>query len=455
MKLYNTLTKQKEIFIPLKPGKIGLYVCGITVYDYCHLGHARVFVAFDMMVRFFKMQGWDVTYVRNITDIDDKIIKRAAENNETIQSLTGRFIQEMDEDMGKLGVIKPDLEPRATEHIQEMLDLIQLLIDKGIAYVADNQDVYFSVEKFPAYGELAHKELDKLQSGARIDIELAKKNPLDFVLWKHSKPNEPAWDSAWGAGRPGWHIECSAMSIKCLGHSMDIHGGGADLKFPHHENERAQSEGATGQTFVNTWMHVGFVQIDKEKMSKSLHNFLTIKDMLAQYEGEVIRYFLLASHYRSPVNYSQDSLELAKNALTTLYTALRGVTIQEGFSEKPYEANFVAAMEDDFNTPEALGVLFELVHDLNIAKTDNSEVAPALAYTLKKLANTLGFLEKDPNVFLQGPDSNSLEIDNLIAERKQAREQKNWARADELRKILDSQNIIIEDSTEGTLWRRK
>lgn len=434
---------------------MGLYVCGITVYDCCHLGHARVFVAFDMVVRFFKMRGWDVTYVRNITDIDDKIIKRAAENNETIESLTNRFIHEMDEDMGQLGVIKPDQEPRATDHIQEMLDLIQILMDKGIAYVGDNSDVYFSVEKFPAYGELAHRELDKLQSGARIDIELAKKNPLDFVLWKQSKPNEPFWDSPWGKGRPGWHIECSAMSMKCLGHSMDIHGGGADLKFPHHENERAQSEGATDQTFVNTWMHVGFVQIDKEKMSKSLHNFLTIKDMLAQYEGEVIRYFLLASHYRSPVNYSQESLDLAKNALTTLYTALRGVTLEEGPLEKRYEDHFIEVMEDDFNTPEALVVLFELAHDLNIAKTDNVSLVPALAYALKKLANTLGFLEEDPDVFLQGDNVNSAEIDNLIAERKEARAQKNWARADEIRKILDSQNIIIEDGAQGTLWRQK
>lgn len=465
LKIYNTLTKQKEIFHPIEPGKISLYVCGITVYDDCHIGHARVFVAFDMVIRFLKMMGWQVQYVRNITDIDDKIIKRAGENNESVQTLTARFIEEMEKDTHQLGVLKPDSEPRATQYIGEMIALIQSLMDKKIAYIGESGDVYFSVEKFPAYGELAHKDLDKLQSGARVEIELAKKSPLDFVLWKQSKENEPAWDSPWGAGRPGWHIECSAMAMKCLGKTIDIHGGGADLKFPHHENERAQSQGATNQQFVNTWMHVGFVQTDKEKMSKSLNNFFTIKDVLNQYEGEVIRYFLLASHYRSPVNYSQEQLVLAHNALTTLYTALRGVNIEnrENRSENRYEQAFIAAMSDDFNTPEALVVLFELARDLNIAKTnksdDNQVAIQEIAGTLKSLANSLGFLERDPELFLQGQNNtantDNTEIDDLIAQRVIARETKDWARADELRKILDSKQVIIEDTPEGTLWRRK
>jgi len=325
LKIYNSLTKEKELFTPINSGIIDLYVCGITVYDHCHMGHARVFVAFDAIVRFLRMMGWKVNYVRNITDIDDKIIKRAFENKESIQDLTARFIQEMDNDSEALGVLAPDRQPRATEYITQMLSLIEDLISKDIAYIADNDDVYFSVEKFPAYGELAHKSLDKLRSGARIEVEVAKKSPLDFVLWKKSKENEPFWDAPWGPGRPGWHIECSAMAMDCLGKTIDIHGGGADLKFPHHENERAQSQASTDQVFVNTWMHVGFVQVDKEKMSKSLNNFFTIKEVLEQYEGEVIRYFLLASHYRSPVNYAPEPLILAHNALTSLYTALRGV----------------------------------------------------------------------------------------------------------------------------------
>lgn len=463
MKLYNSLTKQKEDFKPIREGKIDLYVCGVTVYDDCHLGHARVFVAFDMMTRFFRSQGFEVKYIRNITDIDDKIIHRALENGESIQSLTERYIQSMHEDSEKLGVIKPTHEPKATEYIPQMLSLIQSLIDKKMAYVGDDSDVYFSVESFGPYGELAHKSLDKLISGARVDIDLAKRSPLDFVLWKRSKENEPTWDAPWCNGRPGWHTECSAMVMDCLGNTIDIHGGGSDLKFPHHENERAQAEGATGERFVNTWMHVGFVQIDKEKMSKSLNNFFSIKDLLAQYEGEVIRYFLLASHYRSPVNYTEDSLELAKNALTTLYNALRGVPLESVIEARatadelaPLEAKFISAMEDDFNTPEAFAVLFELARELNIAKQEDHSKIYSLAATLKRLANVLGLLEKEPDVFLKGQKSDALsEIDTLIAERQVARETRNWVRADEIRKLLDEKEIVIEDTADGTLWRRK
>ncbi len=464
LKIYNTLTKQKEDFHPIEPGKITLYVCGITIYDDCHIGHARVFVAFDMVIRFLKMMGWQIKYVRNITDIDDKIIQRAAQNNESVQALTSRYIEEMDKDTQLLGIIKPDLEPRATQYIAQMISLIQNLINQDIAYIGQSGDVYFSVEKFPAYGELAHKDLDKLQSGARVEIELAKNSPLDFVLWKQSKDNEPAWESPWGAGRPGWHIECSAMVMDCLGSTIDIHGGGADLKFPHHENERAQSQAVSNQTFVNTWMHVGFVQTDKEKMSKSLNNFFTIKEVLKQYNGEVIRYFLLASHYRSPVNYSQEQLILAHNALTTLYTALRGIDIIPPLEinlENRYQQAFISAMSDDFNTPEALVVLFELARDLNVAKIDkrseNQALIQEIASTLKMLANSLGFLERSPELFLQGSQDThaNAEIDALIAQRVSAREAKDWVKADEIRKMLDAKEIIIEDTPEGTLWRRK
>lgn len=395
--IYNTLIRQKEEFKPITKGKIKLYVCGITVYDYCHVGHARVFVVFDAIVRFLRETGWDVTYVRNITDIDDKIINRANENKEDINALTDRFIEYMYEDAKSLGVFKADLEPRATQHMPQIIKMIADLEKNGIAYVAENKDVYFSVENFETYGILSHKDIDNLKAGIRVEVVEAKRNPLDFVLWKKSKQNEPQWDSPWGPGRPGWHIECSAMSTHCLGNTFDIHGGGSDLVFPHHENERAQAIAANKGEFVNTWMHVGFVQIDKEKMSKSLGNFFTIREVLEEYDGEVIRYFLLASHYRSPVNYSKDQLTKAKNALTTLYTALRGVNIinveNQQFIENEYVKQFRAAMNDDFNTPIALSVLFELAHKVNQLRLDNQD-SKVYAGILKKLANTLGFFRK-------------------------------------------------------------
>lgn len=405
LQIYNTFTHKKEPFNPLIPGHISLYVCGITVYDYCHIGHARVFVAFDVIVRFLRASGWTVRYVRNITDIDDKIIKRAQENDEPIDALTARFIQAMNEDAKALNVISPDEEPRATRHIETIITMVKELQANGFAYVADNGDVYFQVDKYQSYGELAHKDLEQLQAGARVEVVAQKHSSLDFVLWKKAKPGEPSWDSPWGQGRPGWHIECSAMSTHCLGDTFDIHGGGSDLVFPHHENERAQSECATGKTFVNTWMHVGFVQVDKEKMSKSLNNFFTIRDVLKEYDPEVIRYFLIASHYRSPVNYSKDLLEQAKNALERLYTALRGIDLSvpaDQTSTGIFRERFFEAMNDDFNTPIALSVIFDLVHALNSAREKAAAETTALAQLLKSLGNILGLLERDPQVYLQG-----------------------------------------------------
>lgn len=458
LQIYNSFTQQKELFTPLKPGHISIYVCGITVYDYCHIGHARVFVAFDTIVRFLRASGWQVKYVRNITDIDDKIIKRAIENKESIQALTGRFIQAMNDDAKALNALSPDLEPRATEYMDHIIRMVKTLEDKGFAYVANNGDVYFAVDKYQAYGQLSHKDLEQLQSGARVEINEAKRSALDFVLWKKAKTDEPHWQSPYGEGRPGWHIECSAMSVDCLGASFDIHGGGSDLLFPHHENERAQSECATGETFVNTWMHVGFVQVDKEKMSKSLNNFFTIREVLAEYDAEVIRYFLTASHYRSPVNYSKDQLEQAKNALERLYTAIRGIStvaVDEAAPEvAPYFHRFFAAMNDDFNTPEAMAVLFDLATTINIARDKKSEKLIILASALKHLGNILGLLGNDPEVYLKGDQENAAEIDALIEERIAARNAKDWAKADEIRKTLTAMGIVIEDSQGATTWRR-
>src|SRR3989338_9707527 len=361
LQIHNSLTKKKEPFMPLVPGKVRMYVCGMTVYDYCHVGHARVMVVFDMVTRYLRARGYDVTYIRNITDIDDKIIKRAAENGEDINALTARFIAAMDEDAARLGVQKPDSEPRATAHMPQILKMIDTLIDRGFAYQAKNKDVYYRVRKFNGYGALSGKSVDDLRAGSRVEVDEEKDDPLDFVLWKAAKPGEPAWDSPWGSGRPGWHIECSAMSTSCLGNHFDIHGGGMDLKFPHHENEIAQSEGATGQKFVNTWMHVGFVQVDQEKMSKSLGNFFTVREVLKQYDPEVLRYFILASHYRSPLDYSDENLKAAKSALDGLYIALRGIARGKA-EEGEHTRRFDAAMADDFNTPAALAVLFDLAH---------------------------------------------------------------------------------------------
>lgn len=456
LQIYDTFTQQKRPFVPLVAGEISLYVCGITVYDYCHLGHARVFVAFDVIVRFLRASGWKVKYVRNITDIDDKIIKRAHENNETIETLTARFIQAMNEDASALQVKPADEEPRATQYVAQIISMVKALQEKGFAYVADNGDVYFEVNKYSTYGQLAHKDLTQLQAGARVEVVSEKKSPLDFVLWKKAKAGEPFWASPWGEGRPGWHIECSAMSTACLGSPFDIHGGGADLIFPHHENERAQAEGATSKSFVNHWMHVGFVVIDKEKMSKSLNNFFTIREVLAKYDPEVVRYFLIASHYHSPVNYAQDQLEQAKSALERLYTSLRGMKIDKFDlqSDNPYKQRFFAAMNDDFNTPVALSVLFELVNLLNTAREKNDPEQTLLAQILLELANILGLLTQDPDAFLQGKQTDPQQISLLIAAREKARQDKDWAKADEIRQQLTAMKIVLEDTPNGTIWRK-
>jgi len=459
LKIYNNLTRQKETFTPITPGKVGMYVCGMTVYDYCHVGHARVMVVFDMVARYLRHSGYDVNYVRNITDIDDKIIKRANENNEPMAALTQRFIDAMHEDSAALGVLPPDHEPKATTSIDLMLNMIQTLIDKGYAYAASNGDVYYDVSKFDGYGKLSGKRLEDLRAGERVAIDEVKDDPMDFVLWKAAKPGEPSWESPWGNGRPGWHIECSAMSTDCLGHHFDIHGGGLDLQFPHHENEIAQSEAATGCKFVNVWMHNGFVQINEEKMSKSLNNFFTLREVLKEYAPEVIRYFILASHYRSPLNYSDQNLDSAKSALERFYTALRGVDAIAVQNAGDYEARFRTAMDDDFNTAEAMAVLFEIANALNKAKADNdAEAAAQLAGQLKHLGGVLGLLQDDADAFLKGgAQSGGLsdaEIDSLIQQRLDARKNKNWAEADRIRDELQQQKIILEDGAGGTTWRR-
>ncbi len=480
LKLYNSLSRSKQDFSPILPKQVRMYVCGMTVYDYCHLGHARVMVVFDMVARWFRASDYQVTYVRNITDIDDKIIKRANENNETIQSLTQRFITAMDEDSAKLGIIRPDLEPRATEHVQGMLDMISQLIAKGHAYQADNGDVFYKVRSFQDYGKLSGKSLEDLRAGERVEVDSYKQDPLDFVLWKSVKPGEPYWESPWGNGRPGWHIECSVMSAAHLGQHFDIHGGGQDLQFPHHENEIAQSEATHGCTMANYWMHNGFVRVDDEKMSKSLGNFFTIREVLEKYDPEVVRFFILRAHYRSPLNYSDKHLDDAKQALTRLYTALRGAETQDSVQEividwqQPQAARFKAAMDDDFNTPEALSVLFELANDLN---KDKSAVTAVL---LKQLAGVIGLCQRDPEEFRQGNfktyELNALpstfeanfsdvslvrqrllekdDIEKKIEERASAKKAKNYVLADAIRKELAEAGIVLEDSAQGTTWRR-
>ncbi len=455
LKIYNSLTRAKENFVPILPGKIGMYVCGMTVYDYCHLGHARVMVVFDLAKRWLCASGFDVTYVRNITDIDDKIIRRAAENREPIDALTGRFIRAMDEDAAALGVLKPDLEPRATENVPQMLDLIGQLVKKGVAYQAGNGDVYYAVREFQGYGKLSGKSLDELQAGERVEVDANKRDPLDFVLWKSAKPGEPSWDSPWGKGRPGWHIECSAMSERFLGEHFDIHGGGQDLQFPHHENEIAQSEGAHGHVFVNYWMHNGFVRVDNEKMSKSLGNFFTVREVLARYDAEVVRFFIARAHYRSPLNYSDQHLDDAKGALTRLYTALKAVPANAGDIDwtQPHAARFREAMNDDFNTPEAVAVLFDLANEVNRSKSK-----PA-ASKLKSLAAVLGLLQQEPDEFLQGGPGATLtdeQVSEQIAARLFARKQKNYAESDRIRAELDKAGVILEDTPGGgTTWRRR
>ncbi len=496
LKIHNTLARAKQDFVPMEPGKVRMYVCGMTVYDYCHLGHARVLVVFDMIVRWLKAEGFDVTYVRNITDIDDKIIKRAAENGEPIDALTGRFIAAMDQDAAALGVVKPDFEPRATQYVPQMIAMIQALIDKGLAYVAGKapkgvsgssrienpdeagSDVCYSVHDFAGYGKLSGKSLDDLRAGERVEVADGKRDPLDFVLWKSAKPGEPAWDSPWGPGRPGWHIECSAMGDDLLGERFDIHGGGADLQFPHHENEIAQSEGVHGHQHVNYWIHNGFVRVDNEKMSKSLGNFFTIREVLEKYDPEVVRFFILRAHYRSPLNYSDQHLDDAKGALTRLYTALKNVPPspltppppggegdQSSLSRRrgrdgegeidwnnPFAAAFKAAMDDDFATPEAIAALFDLASEVN--RTND----PERAGLLRALGGVLGLLQRDPVDFLQGGAEEggfTLEnIEQLIADRVAAKKAKNYAEADRIRKELSDAGIILEDTPQGTVWRR-
>ena len=451
LKIYNTLAREKQTFIPIVAGKVSMYVCGMTVYDFCHLGHARVMVVFDMVSRWLRASGLDVTYVRNITDIDDKIIKRAHENGEDISVLTQRFIDAMDQDSALLGVLRPDVEPRATTHVAGMIEMISALIAKGHAYHADNGDVFYSVNSFATYGKLSGKSLDDLRAGERVEVDTFKRDPMDFVLWKSAKPNEPSWDSPWGKGRPGWHIECSVMGACHLGKHFDIHGGGQDLQFPHHENEIAQSEAANGCTFVNYWMHNGFVRVDDEKMSKSLGNFFTIRDVLKKYDAEVVRFFILRAHYRSPLNYSDKHLDDAKQALTRLYTALRGFDVPANIDQaaQSYQT-FKAAMDDDFNTAEALAVLFDLANSLN--KSGDIEVA----MQLKGLANILGLLERSPEVFMQAGSASDLDagaIEAQIAARALAKQTKNFAEADRIRQDLLAQGVVLEDSAQGTTWR--
>ncbi len=457
--IYNSLTRKKELFTPIEPGKVRMYVCGMTVYDLCHLGHARVLVVFDTVVRYLRYTGLDVTYVRNITDIDDKIINRANENGEDIAALTERYIEAMHQDIAELNVLPPSLEPRATASMAEIIDMVGKLVDSGHAYQAANGDVYYDVSTFAHYGRLSGKQLQDLRAGERVPVDTAKDDPLDFVLWKAAKPGEPSWDSPWGPGRPGWHIECSAMSTCSLGDHFDIHGGGQDLQFPHHENEIAQSEAATGERFVNLWMHNGFVRINDEKMSKSLGNFFTVREILKRYQGEEIRYFVLASHYRSPLNFADQLLDSARAALTRLYNSLRGIepaTAVAGDSE--YALRFEQAMDDDFNTPEAIAVLFELATHVNRARDqDNLAEAAELAAVLKRLANVLGLLEADPDSFLQGGTTadDSQTIEALVQQRLQARADKNWAEADRIRDQLHEMGIELEDKGGNTVWRRK
>jgi cysteinyl-tRNA synthetase len=461
LKIYNTLAREKQVFVPIEPGKAGMYVCGMTIYDYCHIGHARMMMSFDVVYRWLRASGYQVTYVRNITDIDDKIIKRAVENGETLSQLTTRFTQYMDEDTGALGILPPNIVPRATEYVPQMLALIERLEEKGLAYKSDDGDVNYAVRDFPGYGKLSGKSLDDLRAGERVDVNTGKRDPLDFVLWKASKESEPEevkWPSKWGSGRPGWHIECSAMCSATLGEHFDIHGGGADLQFPHHENEIAQSEGAFGHDMVNYWIHNGFVRVDNEKMSKSLGNFFTIRDVLKKYDAEVVRFFILRSHYRSPLNYSDAHLDDAKVALTRLYTALAGIELgSEPVAVDWNEAQavrFREAMDDDFNTPIAVSVLFDLATELNKSKS------VAQARQLKALAGVIGILERAPQQFLQAGAGEAgglaeADIAARIEQRIAAKKARNFAESDKIRADLLAAGIVLEDKPDGTTnWRR-
>ncbi|HDZ6716602.1 TPA: cysteine--tRNA ligase [Mannheimia haemolytica] len=456
LKIYNTLKREKEEFKPINPNQVGMYVCGVTVYDLCHFGHGRTFVSFDVIARYLRYSGYNLRYVRNITDVDDKIIKRALENNETCDELVDRMIAEMHKDFDALNILRPDVEPRATKHIPEIIAMVEKLIHNGHAYVAADGDVMFDVESFQKYGALSRQNLEQLQAGARVEIKSIKKNPMDFVLWKMSKAGEPSWESPWGNGRPGWHIECSAMNSKELGEHFDIHGGGSDLMFPHHENEIAQSCCAHGGDYVNYWLHTGMLTIDKEKMSKSLGNFFSIRHILGLYDAESLRYFFLTAHYRSLLDYSIDNLDLARSALERLYTALRGCDVSGEAIGEHYVEAFKTAMDDDFNTPGALAVLFEIARELNKLKTEDMAKANGLAVRLKELAGVLGLLEQDPDAFLKGDanDDETAEIEALIKQRNEAKAAKNWAVADEVRDKLKAINIVLEDTPNGTIWRK-
>ena len=457
LQIYNTLTRRKDTFTPLEAGKVRMYVCGVTTYDYCHLGHGRMLVVFDVVVRYLRALGFEVTYVRNITDIDDKIIRRAKERGVPFNELTAKFIDIMHEDERALNILPPDIEPRATAHMAEIIRMVQTLVKKGFAYKAANGDVYFAVKRFPGYTKLSHKNLEEMLSGARVDIGEAKRDPRDFALWKAAKPGEPGWDSPWGFGRPGWHIECSAMSTCSLGDTFDIHGGGSDLIFPHHENEIAQSEAATGKEFARVWMHNAPLRVDDEKMSKSLNNFFTIREVLATYPGEVVRYFLVSSHYRSPINYTAHTLDQAYGALERFYNTLKGIALEgvDAIANTEYEDRFMAAMADDFNTPEAISVLFELARDINRLKPDNATEAAGLASLLVRLGGILGILQDTPESFLRsgGGAVDAAYIDTLIQRRNEARAAKNWQVADAIRDELKALKVVLEDAGGETTWR--
>ncbi|MCA1921726.1 cysteine--tRNA ligase [Buttiauxella noackiae] len=461
LKIFNTMSRQKEEFKPIHAPDVGMYVCGITVYDLCHIGHGRTFVAFDVVARYLRYLGYNLKYVRNITDIDDKIIKRANENGEDFVALVDRMVAEMHNDFDALNILRPDSEPRATKHIPDIIEIVEQLIERNHAYVASNGDVMFSVESDADYGKLSRQDLEQLQAGARVEVEAnVKRNPMDFVLWKMSKPGEPSWSSPWGEGRPGWHIECSAMNCKQLGNHFDIHGGGSDLMFPHHENEIAQSTCAHGGEYVNTWMHSGMVMVDREKMSKSLGNFFTVRDVLKYYDAETIRYFLMSGHYRSQLNYSEENLKQARTSLERLYTALRGTDANaQPAGGEAFEARFREAMDDDFNTPEAYSVLFDMAREVNRLKTEDLAAANGLAAALRQLSAVLGLLEQEPEVFLQSSvqadDGEVAEIEALIKQRNDARQSKDWALADQARDRLNEMGIVLEDGPQGTTWRRK
>ena len=456
--IYNTLTQRKEPLQPLEPGKVRLYVCGMTVYDFCHLGHARMLLAFDVAVRYLRFSGYDVTYVRNITDVDDKILARAVENDEPFTAVTDRYITALHEDEAALSIVRPDQEPRATGHIDQIVSMIEKLLVSDHAYRAENGDVYFSVSSYPDYGKLSKKKPDELLEGARVEIGELKRDPRDFVLWKATDDNAVGWDSPWGYGRPGWHIECSAMCTCALGDTVDIHGGGSDLMFPHHENEIAQSESATGATFAKLWMHNGPLRIEDEKMSKSLDNFFTVREVLATYKPEVVRHLLISSHYRSPINYSQQSLGQSVKAVERFYHCLKDLDLAAAktLTNSRFEKAFRCAMDDDFNTPEALSVLFEMVSEIHRIKHENPALANQLGALLVRLGGSLGLLQAEPAAFLQHSveaDVDKAEIDKLVAERVAARASQDWRRADEIRDQLSALNVVIEDSAGGSTWR--